>query len=72
MACSSWEAGEVEIGFMGRMEDNARWGMDGNGVGSWTFVAHQSGGREKMCRATGVSNGIERGGGRTGGMITLV
>jgi len=52
MACGSGEAGEVEVGFMGRMEDNAGRGVDGDGVSSRTFVANWGGGREKMgCAA---------------------
>jgi len=57
---------------VGRMHDNTGWGVDGNRVGSRMLVANQSGGGEKMCHATRIGNGIERSGGRTSGMSTML
>jgi len=72
MAHCCWEAWEVKVGFMGRMHDNTRWGVDGNRVSSRMLVANWSGSGEKMGHATRISNGIERSGRRTGGMSTML
>jgi len=72
MASSSREAGEVQVCLVGQMHDNTGWGVYGNRVSSGAFVANGSGSGEKVCCATRVSNGIERSGGRTSGMGTML
>jgi len=41
------------------MKDHARWCVDSNWVGSWSFVVDRGISVEEVCRAARIGNGIE-------------
>ncbi len=66
MAGRKWKSQDIEVGFTGGVEDDARWCVNGDRGCGWAFVAHGCGRREEVCSAAQISDGEERGGGRTG------
>jgi len=68
VTCSRWEVGEWEFGLMCGVENSTRGGVNGDGCDRGAFVANGGGGGEQVRGATGVGNGIDGSGGRTGGV----
>ncbi len=67
-----WEAREVQVSFMGRVHDGARWCVDGDGGCCGMLVANGGGAGEKMSSATRIGNGIKWCGRRTSGIGTML
>jgi len=63
-----WEAREIQLSFVGGVQNGTRRHVDGNGVGRWAFVTHRSGWRKEVGGAAQISYGIKWSGGRTGGI----
>jgi len=63
-ARKTWEG---KVGFVGRMKDRARWGVDGHRSSGGPFIADRGVQRKEMCHTPGVDNGVKWKGGRTSG-----